>query len=381
MYSRKKTIGIACAFAFLIQTFSVLLADIAICPSCGYEVPEGSGVCDHCNARLPDNEDDGGSVQNREEVEEEEDAGREEFFIEAETVLAESRAGDVYLKKGMPWTAGLFYRNALALNMLAGSEDSQKSRRARNLTRSLNGCWKLWKAFRRKCPVCGGSGKAKMLTTSLDGKTSYTEVHGRACRNCRGKGFILSVGTDSERKSARNAAFNEYVKVQKNRGYVQSHSAWMPSNAQKSLFLRQGVALRRVLAERCPACMGFGKVDCAACGGTGRVKCRAPGCVDGMIEKRIKSSLMDSGLTQRTKCRTCGGRGTVSCGNCGGKGSVVCGKCNGTGDRPECGSCDGRGTLACSRCKGAGKYKGETCSECGGEGIVICPSCKGDGRK
>ena len=330
----------------------------------------------HCKAKLP--ESGGGGKEPVEPVKE--PAARKGVgFVDGRVIDVEVSLGDKYRKNGKRAVARLIYRNAAALDMLTDPEEGNK--RVTTITESIKKTATLTKSFKRKCPVCGGSGKALMLSQDFVGKTTYREVFGRACKNCYGTGAALGVGTVAERTADLGRAMKEYVRLQKGRKFAPVGEAWIPISLEGKLSDREKALLMRTVAAPCRRCIGLARADCRKCKGTGRQECEAPGCVKGMVESEMRGGLMKSGVRSRRKYKVCDGKGTVACATCRGLGNVLCSECRGTGERAPCAKCAGQGTALCRRCKGAGMYKGAECTECRGGGHVLCGSCNGDGRE
>ncbi|MCK5850276.1 MAG: hypothetical protein KAH23_05120 [Kiritimatiellae bacterium] len=376
MHASKKIGRILCVISAVYLCISLGLADILICPHCGYECGEGVQICGHCKANLPGEEKKAPDSDDVVDLEKGKD-GR--GFLNTDIVDSEMAMGQMYFKKANMSLGRLFFRNAAALDMLTNPESG--SSRSMKITKAIRSCESLARSFRRKCSICEGSGKASMLNTSFSGESTYKKVHGRLCRNCQGKGYVFGIGTVDERKAEIGRGLREYVRLQKGRKFSPVGQAWIPMSLEGSLSQRQTALLMRTVAFPCSACMGIGMVDCGRCRGTGQVKCKAHGCVGGIVESVLKSSLMKNGIKCRKKCKTCAGTGMQTCETCTGKGNVLCRRCNGTGERPVCSKCAGQGMAPCSHCKGTGVYRDGNCVHCGGGGTVLCRTCNGDGKR
>lgn len=367
------------------------LAELLLCPECGYENPDGSRACTHCRAALPDRgreqtEAAGSDAAEGEDRRPEETAGEhetdllsEEGFLSLRVVRDEVREAGRYQEQGEYEVARLFYRNASALNLL--TDPGSGGRLSSSLVEAIRRCETPGGRAARKCPQCDGTGKRMMMTTSTTGEVEYREVYGQHCPRCRGAGTVLKPATCSERLYRRGRAVNTVKLLQQARKFVPVGEAWVPAELESRLTLQQEVTLRRALAAPCAECGGLGRTDCRHCEGTAAAACPNGDCVNGKVEVTATDRLVRTALTRLEKCEVCDGKAEVACDKCGGKGSFVCRKCNGSGEREACGKCGGRGLSSCGRCKGTGSYRDDICPYCKGAGETLCTSCNGDGRR
>ncbi|MFO7871803.1 MAG: zinc-ribbon domain-containing protein [Kiritimatiellia bacterium] len=311
------------------------LAQIVICPKCGYENTAGAETCRHCGAELPGAGSSGGGRDAEAGVR------PSRAFLDVEVVEREARSGVKHLNSGDVYMARLLLRNATALNMLTPAGAGE----------DVAGV--MLKKLRESEIKAGLLGKESRLSGSMLGRV---------------------------RENMARAA-KRFTMLQRSKKFVPVGGAWIPSNIERDLSTRQAVLLKRSIADFCFACGGVGRVKCPTCGGRGTVKCPNPECREGTVRVAVQGQLTKSKLINTRKCPVCNGTGTVSCEECNGIGTILCAKCRGTGERPLCDKCGGQGYLKCPKCSGTGVEDGEVCEECGGEGIVVCTSCNGDGRE
>jgi len=239
-------------------------------------------------------------------------------------------------------------------------------------------CYELLHCTEKPIPECPH-------TVAIEqNRVTTIEVAGKSCQRCGGTGNIMKPTTMDERRGKIGRAINKYTAIQQGRKYMPVGGAWVPSDLDGKLGVKQTVMLRRSAAPPCSECMGLGRVDCSKCNGMGEIKCTASGCINGIVESIDEGGLIKNKVKvkKKSKCRTCTGTGFVTCLSCRGKGNMVCKKCNSSGERQACTRCGGQGFTECRRCRGSGKTEKEAvCSECRGEGVELCSSCGGDGKK
>jgi DnaJ-class molecular chaperone len=290
--------------------------------------------------------------------------------------------GQRHLDSGEFDLANLFFKNAASLEIL--TDPKQKAGRSATIIELRKKSETGGMTVQRKCPECGGTGKHVMEAAGMDNKVTTIEVAGKSCQRCGGTGNIMKPTTMDERRGKIGRAINKYTAIQQGRKYMPVGGAWVPSDLDGKLGVKQTVMLRRSAAPPCSECMGLGRVDCSKCNGMGEIKCTASGCINGIVESIDEGGLIKNKVKvkKKSKCRTCTGTGFVTCLSCRGKGNMVCKKCNSSGERQACTRCGGQGFTECRRCRGSGKTEKEAvCSECRGEGVELCSSCGGDGKK
>jgi hypothetical protein len=347
---------------------------LRVCPKCGYENTQAARACVHCKAELPGPKARPAPA----EPETEPEAPAPATPVPSDVVDEEIALGQKYLKTDAD-LARLFFKNAMALGALAPADGTDG--RAGQLVRLLRQTEMRGKRVRRKCPVCGGTGKRVLKSVSTRGEVTYQNVHGQVCLHCGGAGHVMKAGTVDERKYRLGRAQGRYRELQMARNFAAVGQAWVPSGVAEQLSVRNRVSLKKATAMPCPECTGMGCVDCDECKGTGDVECPNRRCDSGMVKVEARGRLLGKSMERLEKCRTCRGRGAVNCPDCRGGGTVLCRECNGTGERPVCSRCGGDGLAPCTRCRGSGVYRKAPCPYCGQEGLVECPSCRGDGRK
>lgn len=356
---------------FLISAVFLVFAELRICPSCSYEIPENAEKCEHCGTLAPRIDDKAAEkptvAQDRSQP------------LDIERVKTEIKFGQEQFSKGDPDVARLFFKNASVLNLIANS--GTNALKADTFAELFKKCEIGASTVLVKCPVCNGTGKRMMKVSSLiSDKEESVEADGLACQNCGGGGQIPRRGTIDERKFSIGRAAARFTAFQQGRKYESLGGAWLPQGIADKLNVKQTATIRKASAASCQTCMGLGRADCTKCGATGLVKCTAR-CDNGTVTVEVTGSLVKANMKRTEKCKTCSGSGKIACETCGGKGMVLCKDCNGSGERPECKKCGGQGFEQCAKCKGSGKGKEDTCAACGGDGNILCSSCKGDGRK
>ncbi len=355
---------------------------VTVCGSCGYELADTARFCSHCGAPVAET-----SAQNPVQqvpVESEGVVALPEPLISPDAVAEDMVRARKYLEQGQVDLARMFGRNALALNLLAGDDPDEL--RSKTILTFLDQCSNAAGRVRRKCLVCGGTGKRVMTANALNGSTHEVQVGAGFCECCGGNGFILGVETFDERKFRQGQADETYRTLQQSYGHQPVGCVWVPAEAIDSLKTVDRVTLKRALPPRCSHCAGFGRNDCKTCRGRGNVTCSAKGCEGGFVEREALGWKIGSGVSgnrnsiHRVKCESCGGTGLEPCKKCLGVGSFVCKACNGGGVGALCSKCSGTGLVTCKRCSGTGIYREKPCPNCKGEGVVECSSCGGTGR-
>jgi hypothetical protein len=282
------------------------------------------------------------------------------------------------MEKNEPELAKLFFRNALAIDMLTGETNAE---RAGQIGLLLQRCDAQRGRVKARCNACDGTGRRVTSLIGLDGREiEVTGAAGSPCSRCGGTGSVSRAGTVSDRKYAIGRAIGQYRTLQQARRFVPIGEAWVPESVETGLLLRDRVAALRVCAGPCASCLGIGKAECQTCSGSGNVKCTNRSCMGGKVTVKPEDRLGRS-IEQIQKCKICGGSAVVPCERCRGSGAVLCKSCNGTGERPLCQRCSGSGISPCKRCNGVGQLQGVQCKTCGGKGEALCASCQGDGRK
>ena len=369
---------------------------ITICGSCGYEGEDGARFCSHCGGRLKSEDGgrktEGGGRESEVGGRESEDGSLETEGggqnaggpISAEAVADDMRTARLHLKAERVELARMFWRNALALNLLAGEDPGQV--RLKAILEFLGQCDRLSGLVRRQCPVCDGSGKAVMTAQSLDGSTSDLQVTGRECQRCGGAGVVRGKETVDERKYRQGQAGDKYRMIQQSLGRQPVGAVWVPAESVEKFGIVESVMLKRAIPPVCSRCSGLGREDCSDCRGSGKVTCGGEGCEQGWVEReslggRIGGLHSDGKTIHKVRCEVCNGSGFERCKDCSGAGSFLCKTCSGDGFAKLCSKCGGVGLSTCRRCAGSGVYRGEACSYCGAEGRSECTSCGGTGRK
>ena len=371
----RKGLPVAGLAVLLLGTW-LAVADITVCPKCGYENDSTRTECLHCRAALPapTPQTKPTAVAGEQRLKD----GKIEF-LGGPTVEAEIAEGRQAFKDGDAELARLFLRNASALELLTDTKVENK--RAADIAELLGKCDTAARAVRARCPDCNGTGKASMKATSLKGDTVSLDVAGKSCAKCGGSGFVYTPGTVDEQKFALGRALNRFATRQQIRKYVAVGGAWVPPDVADKLTVRQTVRLKMAMAAPCEACAGIGRVSCRSCSGTGLIKCTNRGCEAGKVTVTEGGQLGGKKVKRLDKCPVCNGTGSVVCTRCTGTGSLVCTRCNGNGERGLCRSCGGQGFIDCRRCHGTGQYKGEPCTACHGEAVAECTNCNGDGKE
>jgi hypothetical protein len=360
------------AFALLL-TVSTGLAALRICAKCGYENPDGGTSCSHCGAVLPQQVPEVVTGVDSNPVVRTGSARVDEALVEEEV-----RRGQERLARNEPDLAKLFFRNALAFDLLTGKTNAVRSGQIGEL---LQRCDALRGRVKIRCPACDGTGRRRVNMIGLDGREiEVVGSTGSTCPRCGGSGSIARSGTVSDRKLAIGKAMGQYRTLQQGRRFVPVGGAWLPEQVASGLTVRDRVTVLRATAAPCAACLGTCQVDCTACSGSGNVKCTNRSCVGGRVTLKPEERLGRS-IEQVQKCKICGGTGVVPCERCRGSGALLCKACNGTGDRALCQRCGGAGLTPCQRCSGTGQSQGVPCKACAGKGEVLCTGCQGDGRK
>jgi hypothetical protein len=333
-------IGMALLLAGLFMCLPAV-ADLLICPDCGYENATGRTACSHCQALLhaAAPETDAGTVAEEPCSDAQRCAALTtgtfvEEDIAAAVEIMENRgvaarvAGDYRMD-----IARRFLKNAASLDLLA-EPDAERTERMMHLLHQSD------EAVRREHVA----------------------------------------GTMRDRLYRMGRASRLYSELQQRRKRVPFGGAWIPVQMERSLTVRQAVALRRATVAPCRDCMGMGRVDCKVCKGIGHVPCTNRECRRGSVFLERKGEL-GSGLIKRSvKCTTCGGSGDLPCGACGSAGAILCDACRGSGERALCRRCSGQGYIDCRRCSLTGLPDHAPCPTCDGEGVVLCTGCKGEGR-
>jgi len=337
-----------------------------VCDKCGYENPDDTPACEHCGAvfkesKIKEAETEQVSVSNAE--------------IKKLVAREVEIAGD-YFQKGEHDMAALFYRNAIALDLLSGGTNPVPAlwrERMLSATRIAPAKIKI------KCRMCGGSGRRTVEVTGLDSKKTSVSS-GLSCLACGGTGVETVEEPLRERKERLVEVERQYTAFQRARKYVKTGGAWIPFLLEARMSARQTALVRRFCASPCNECSGFGRVECGKCKGTGMVKCPNRECKNGQVFKEKKGELSSGTIRSSEKCPVCHGKGMVACEECRGRGGLSCEECGGSGERPVCDKCEGAGLVKCSRCGGSGIKDGKTCLNCNGEKVILCPSCGGDGH-
>jgi hypothetical protein len=374
MNSRRYLLAAVLALSFPVV---ILRAEVSVCPKCGYESRQGGKICGHCRAEIPETRQE--SAQAASELRYTLSGTGKLEFLSPHMIEEEIRQADRYVATGEVAVARLFFRNAIAMDLL--TNPAKPNDQTARIVEFLKKMEKEGPRSRHSCSVCGGTGKGKMRVASLKGDVSYQDIPGKSCAQCGGSGFVNGPTTMDEWKFAAGRAAAQYAALQQSRKYVAVGGAWVPLDVEAKLSQRQIVLLRRASPPPCSVCMGCGRVDCVVCHGVGEIKCANKKCVQGIVTVETKTDLTKSTVSRSEKCKECHGKGMISCSECRGVGNLLCQSCNGAGELPLCKKCSGQGSSPCTRCHGAGVQKGAPCPTCGGEGIAICSMCNGDGRK
>jgi len=362
--------------ALLLLSAWMAVAALLVCPKCGFENPDGSTVCQHCQATLtppPAAPEVTAPSQPVPAV-----ATVVTKYLDPAAVEAEIELGRSYLKQQNTAVARLFFRNAAAIEMM--TDPSKPSDRAARILKLIRSSDEALGAQRRECPACNGTGKPVFKATNLKGEEVRHKTTGTVCPVCRGTGYLVADERIDDRKFRQGRAHEEFQLVQQSRKYVPVGGAWVPQDFERGLTTRQRAFLKCETVPPCPTCAGTGRMDCDTCSGTGKVKCPNKNCVEGRVKAEQKKGRLQSAEKWDT-CPVCHGTKVVNCPRCEGRGNILCTKCNGTGQLPICTKCGGQGYTLCARCKGTGTVKDVACAACLGEGVVLCTSCNGDGRK
>jgi len=361
---------------------AALVAGLAVCPKCGYEVDASAATCGHCQAEL--------KPATAAADEKKPDAtptpeghvfassGKLEYLSPA-AVTNEVKMGNDYVKKGAPDVARLFYLNALALWQLAKRDKDMGPADA--ILRLVEQAKTRGRLVEKECTVCGGSGKMRMKVVSLRGEVSYVDVQGKNCPRCSGVAKISVPSTILDWKTRMLKATEAFAVLQQGRRFVRVGEAWIPPDVDGKLTLRQAVALRQSTAMPCPDCAGTGRVDCKKCEGLGEIKCTNKDCQRGTVSVVAGGKMSEHKVVRTENCPVCEGNGALPCPDCKGEGTDLCKKCGGSGKRAACNKCGGEGLMECRRCQATGTYKDAVCPVCNGEKMALCSGCGGDGRK
>lgn len=348
----------------------VCLAEaLRICGKCGHETAGSDTVCAHCGAELPaivTNDVATAAVQTAELP----------AKVEPSVVLEEVNLGRAALEKGRVDMAKLYFRNALALDLLAGKTQDLSEK----IGTLIQQCKVGRGTVRIRCAACDGTGRRTARSTSMAGKETGSSTGGTPCTQCGGTGHQTRPGAVSDRKYTVGQALSDFRTAQQSRHYVSVGMAWLPQGVEQSLDVKTRAAVMRSVAAPCAQCLGLGLADCQTCSGMGRVKCSNRSCAGGMVTVKAESRL-GRDLERQERCKICSGAGVIPCEKCRGTGAVLCRSCNGTGERAQCSRCGGEGIAQCQRCAGAGRVGDAVCKSCGGKGDLLCVSCQGDGRK
>lgn len=360
-------------------------ADFTICKKCGYEMPSQLVACTHCNAPLPATTSaQGGAGAASGTPSQQSGTVIKGATLSAKDVEDEIKLGTTYLTKKRRDLAGLFFRNAAALNLLVQEEAAPKntaltraSRIQKLITRASRGAT----AVQRKCRVCAGTGQRTLSASDMQGKQLQMNVGGMKCKKCKGEGVVLGRGTVDEQKLSYGRAKSMYMTVQQSRRRVPIGGAWIPTEIEALLTVRQIAALKRAIPSLCATCVGLGRETCRKCTSSGWTKCRGTGCKGGQVKTTVKGTLVKGTMNKTVKCKVCSGHSKVPCLTCRGSGAVLCRKCVGAGMKSLCTRCGGQGTSPCTKCKGSGQHGDGTCASCRGERVMLCRTCMGEGRK
>lgn len=348
--------------------------DFVICPRCGYENELSRHVCSHCLTPLPSV-----SLRSEETVPPDAKPAPGKYPITPEMVLAEISEAMSALAAGDPEVAALFFRNALAMDLLA--EPSGSAERASQIMEGIRACQAARPSGQRTCPVCSGSGKRMLTASSLSGETIRREAAGMACPRCLGTGFVPGPGSLADQVYARGQGLRRFGERQRLRRYTPVGGAWVPTEVAESLTIRHVARLKTARAAPCESCAGFGRVECGGCSGTGWVSCPNCACENGRVQQTQGGQLGGTRIRRNVPCPECHGLSKVSCRRCTGAGSLVCAACQGSGERPLCKPCSGTGLGPCRPCSDTGTFKGRPCAACRGEAVSLCSACGGDGRQ
>jgi hypothetical protein len=382
-----------CKKLYVLLVLAIFLCGLSsfallICPKCAYECKQGSEICGHCGGALPTVKKE---REKEEVVEGEADGPRMKGdHLDSAIVNREVAEGRKHLKRNSLALAGLFFRNAQALEML--TDPSNGSRRSERILTMVKSCERGAKSRKVACPACRGSGRIKvefesLSSSSSEGKASlggFSKLESNAtkeCSACKGVSTVVRAGTVTDRRFSLGKARGRYGELQRARRMMPLGEGWVPQELEGTLSNKQLALFKRNLAKPCEECQGFGKSDCETCKGRGRLDCSEKGCLRGMVRVQRKGGLTKKSLSSTVKCTECRGRGDLPCEECKGRRAIACDECDGSGERSVCRKCAGQGYVACRKCKGGGEYKAAPCGNCSAEGYEVCGSCDGAGRK
>jgi len=364
----------------LLLGITAAVAQLHVCPKCGYENAQGVLSCTHCQARFP-GQDSAVTGGVREIV------GPGTDVIAAEYIVAEMAEGQKCFAAGKYELARLFFLNALALEGVSNPQDHEN--RSTQLLQLVAAAGAAALQVQKRCPRCGGSGQQPVDFEGLqsgasDGTLgsgqSFSTGSGVACRKCDGTGTVLAAGTIADLKYVRGVALAEFRQYQQARRYEPLGAVWIPPHLVGGLSVRQRATVLRAIALPCEVCGGYGRTDCRHCEGRGRIDCK--NCTAGRVaETASGDGVRRLGAGRLRACEICGGSGTLPCRECNEEGTLVCARCDGSGAAEVCRSCGARGYVTCRRCKGSKVYRGAPCPHCDGEGDTLCSSCNGHGRR
>jgi len=389
----KKKMWVSLLIMLLGITVAVL-ATVLICPKCGYEQPEGTTLCNHCGAALPQLASNPAlnpaiPISNTLWTK-----VADEDWRKANEANAQSKV----------WLAWFYTRNAYALNMMS---ENTNSARAIKLTSLMVNLEKYLRVTTTPCPLCQGSGHSDIHIKMSDGHDQVLHSNSTLCKRCGGAGTLPATVRADVLTHARVEIKRNYDALQKDRGWVNLEDLWLRPELAEGLASKDRAQLLRALGSPCLDCAGMGILACTKCDGAGWIKCSNMECVSGLMpctdcngtgkpnkkaamtvaSQSSKSRYVSLGSfcqtcdgTGRVTCRVCKGQASLPCTTCNGKSVLVCKYCNGTGQNPLCPTCKGDGLISCPHCRGAGKYQGITCPDCKGAGQIMCHNCKGVGR-
>ena len=364
--------------AMVLGSAVLAIAQIVVCPKCGFECQSGSAKCTQCETPLsgkapsvepipgddkPESADKGASFA----------PGGKLQYLGLEVLKQEVQSGRKFVDSGNLDLARLFFRNALALDRLARADPDGK--RVETLRKNIKQCERWSQAVRQDCPVCGDSPKPRMKVASVTGEVRYQDIGKKICPRCTGSKFIVKPMTVAQWKERGAKAAKQFESLQAERQFANAAGVWVPRDIEAKLTMVQRAAMRKALGLPCGTCSGAGQTDCDKCSGLGEIRCAGQGCEMGLITVETGGQLMKGKLIRTENCPVCNGTGAVNCPDCKGAGKDACRKCGGTGLAPACRKCSGEGLIECRKCKGAGSVKDQPCAECGGEGKVMCPTC------
>ncbi len=373
------------AAGLVVCAFSALAA-VFVCPQCGYENPDDAVTCLHCGATLPPHAATTETVKQTAPIPA---TGDNRWYMPADIVEKEIKLARDYVKTGDVAVARLFFKNAMALDLI--TDPSIETKRAETILKAIEDCNTRLCQVTGKCPVCKGTGDRTVQSVDMQGNPILKNVIGKGCVMCNGRGYVNKFANQDELKPVLGTGAQRYKMIQEGRKYVTVGGAWVPMALEEKLSVKQTAMLKVATATPCDNCLGFCTVACPTCNGVGKVKC--PTCKgtglapkdkksDSNKDKKEKKEIGDSIQGSLAKCLVCNGTGVISCDKCQGGQTIMCPRCNGTGERPACKACDGKGWVPCKKCFGSGKLKDNSiCPICRGEGVTLCTACDGEGKK